>query len=124
MGQELSQDKTIFRGQTASFVITVTDEGGVRFDLTGSTLYMRIKQSVSDPDPAIVELLTGTGIVHRNQTASATVGQADIVVTSAQTKLLTNQNNVYDVWLVKPSGDKTPVVPVSKLTVLTPVTLL
>ena len=117
-----SQDVTIYRGQTASFVLTVTDDLGARFSLTGSTLYWRAKNKITDVTP-IVALLTGTGITHRVQ-SGMTLGQADILVTSVQTALFTAQDNVFDVWLVKPSGDKSPIVVVSKLTVLTPVTVL
>lgn len=118
-----AQPKTIYRRQTATFVLTVVDENGERFDLTGSTLYMRAKNKETDADPAIIALLTGTGITHRAQTG-ATLGQADIVMTSAQTALLAAQANVYDVWLQKPSSERSPIIPVSPLTVLTPVTNL
>ena len=118
-----AQDKTIYKGQTATFLLTVTDEDEERFNLDGSTLYFRIKLAVTAADPALVALETGSGIVHATQSGT-TLGQATITVPAASTAALTDINYVYDVWLEKVSGDKQPIVPVSKLTVSIPVTNL
>ncbi len=114
------QDKTIFRGQTATFVITVEDENGDRFNLDTHTLHFHVKNLVTDADPPIIDLSTGVGITHRSQ-VSPNVGVADIVMTSVQTALLIAQDNVFDSWLEKAGGDQSPIIPVSRLTVLTPV---
>lgn len=118
-----AQDKVLYRGQTARFVLTVVDEDGDRYDLTAATLYLRIKASVSDADPALIELATGTGITNKVQ-SGATLGQADVVITGAQMATLTGINYYYDVWLESAGGDVEPVIPVSRLTVPLPVTNL
>lgn len=116
------QDKTIYKGQTAKWVLKVLDEDGDPFDLTSTTLYLRVKASTSDADPALVALLTGSGITNQTQTGS-TIGWADVLMTPTQTNLLTALNYFYDAWS-DTAGDRAVIVPVSKFTVKVPVTNL
>lgn len=119
------QDKQIYKGQSATFRITVTDEDGERFDLTGSTLYFRVKLSVTAADPALITKASSTPAQITILTQSGdTLGQADIFLVPSDTTSLTAINYVYDVWLQKSGGEKQPVVPVSALVINLPVTNL
>ncbi len=119
------QDKQIYKGQSATFRITVTDEDGERFDLTGATLYFRVKLSVTAADPALIAKASTTPaqITILAQTGD-TLGQAEIYLVPSDTSALNAINYVYDVWLQKSGGEKQPVVPVSNLVINLPVTNL
>lgn len=125
----VQQDKQIYLGQTARFLITVVDRDGQRFDLGptdgpgNSILYLRVKKNLTDANPGIIALESGTGlgIIHLDQTQPLTKGQAEAVMSSAQTAALTNSPYKMDLWLAKTTGEKTPLMQVSQLIVATPV---
>lgn len=71
-------------GKSRTFLVTVVD-GGSRVDLTGKTLRFTAKLSREDPDPAMVDKSTGSGIVHLDQTQTATRGQAQITISGTDT---------------------------------------
>jgi hypothetical protein len=119
------QDKQIYKGQSATFRITITDEDGERYDLTGATLYFRVKVSVTTADPALITKVSSTPAQITILAQSGdTVGQAEIYLLPADTTALTAINYVYDVWILKATGEKEPVVPVSALVINLPVTNL
>lgn len=116
----IQQDRQIYRGQTAAFVITVTEDKE-RFNLSGHTLFLHVKNKIDDVGFLLI-LQTGSGITHRDQTVeSPTEGQADAIMTSGQTATFSELDNIFDLWLEKSGGDKEPIVPPSKLIVNTPV---
>lgn len=109
--------RPFYKGANRTFVVTFTSPDLVttlnpegRVDLTGATVYYTWKRFAGDSNPALLALLTGTGIVHRTQSGD-TLGQADISVLYTDTDPLMADEYHRDVWVVLPGDDRKIVLP-------------
>lgn len=75
---------TVYQGDTANFLLTVTDDAGQPFDLTAATsIEVRVKKTAGAPDPALIAKDLGNGVTLLNQSTSK--GQASIALGTADT---------------------------------------
>jgi hypothetical protein len=92
------------------------DDLDARTDLTDVTIYVRIKQLITDADgDAIWNAETGDGVTNRDQTG-ATIGKARIVFPKSLTLTLDEGRYVWDVWAEDALGPQ-PVIDPSPLRV-------
>lgn len=73
----------IFRGNQVTYRITVTDDADARVNLTAYGIECEAKAELGGADPAAIACSIGDGITLLTQ-SGATLGQADIVITSAK----------------------------------------
>ncbi len=107
------QDISFIRGETKTLRVTITDEDGELLNLTGSTVYFRLKQKITDADPAIILKDSGTPTdieILLPQTTLTNTGRADIKLVPSDTSGLTPGKYVYDVWIALASGAEHTVV--------------
>lgn len=118
---------SMIRGDTLTLRLTVTDDDSELFDLTGSTLHFRVKQKVTDADPALIikssALATEIEIL-LPQTDITKKGRADIKLGPSDTDSLTPGNYVYDVWIVLSTGAEHVVIKPSRFRIEQAVTEL
>ena len=101
---------TWYRGETRSLVLTVTVDGSA-VDLSGVTeIEYQLKAAAGDPDPALISLSIGDGIVLRAQ-SGATLGQADITISSTMADALAPGVYVEEVVAVFPGDIRKYVIP-------------
>jgi len=102
----------IYKGNAFTLPVTVTDEDGLAFNLTGYTMKMSVKENYADTDAnAKIGPLTAT-------VTTPTSGIGTFTITTAHTANLENRSYVYDVELVKSEtvGEVTTIT--ERLTVL------
>lgn len=92
--------ETWYRGETIQKLLTVATDGELR-DLTSAGLELEVKALPGNADPALISLAIGSGIELRSQ-SGATLGQADITITSAQVDGLAPGVYWYDVVAILP----------------------
>lgn len=80
---DLNGPISIYRGNSATLRLTVTDDEDARIDLTTYTIELQIKAARGAADPALVEKTLLDGITLLDQTEEDTIGQADIAITIA-----------------------------------------
>lgn len=74
----------VFQGDTASYLLTVTDDTGAPYDLRLATaIEVRVKPSDGAPDPPTILLSLGAGVTLLDQVASK--GKAAVTMGSADT---------------------------------------
>lgn len=77
---------TVYRGDDAAYLLTVTDDAGARADLrTCSAIECQVKTRVGAADPPAIATALGSGIDPLDQDLPATRGQALITFTGAAT---------------------------------------
>lgn len=97
-----SSPKIWKRGETQELVLTVFGADGLARDLTTAlAIEYQVKTAPGAPDPAPIALELGTGITLRPQTGM-TLGQADVVVSSALTDALAPGTYYEEAVLVLP----------------------
>lgn len=107
-----TQDKTILRGTSKTYRLTVIDDNGDRVDLTGATVYFTVRTALGAAPASIAK--TSANVLEieiLNQAVPATKGQADIFIAPSDTAsppLLGKL--IYDVWVVLVSGKRYCVV--------------
>lgn len=105
------QDKALFRGTSKTYRLTVVDADEARVDLTGATVYFRVKLKLEDASPVIQKASTTPAqITLLDQTVAATKGQADIFISPSDTSGLASGSYRYDVWVQLASGKRYAVV--------------
>ncbi len=104
------QDVQIIRGVSKTFRLTVTDDASDRVDLTGSTVYFRVKQTIDDATTEIAKSSAIPAEVTLLAQSGSTLGQADIFLQPGDTSALPVGKHVYDVWLELSSGKRHAVV--------------
>lgn len=120
-------DQRIVRGETHRLRLTVRDQDRQPVDLTGATIYARVRAvvpgyPVSYVAPAI-QLVSPTGIEIAAQTGD-TLGQATITFAPADTGALSPGEYAWDAWVVTAGGDRHAVVAPSRFTVIDRVTAI
>lgn len=61
---------SIVRGQTYTETVTSLGADGLPEDLTGALIEVEVKRFIDDPDPALIHLSVGAGVVILNQVAN------------------------------------------------------
>jgi hypothetical protein len=90
------------RGETRELVLTVFGADNELRDLGAAlAIEYQVKAAPGAPDPALISLAIGSGITLRAQ-SGATLGQADIAVSSAATDALTPGTYYEEAVLVLP----------------------
>ena len=87
---DLAGSMSVLRGDSLTYVLTVTDAAGAAIDLTGYAVELQIKEAIGDPDPPLISKAIASGIVLQTQ-SGATKGKATITITSADTDLAARQ---------------------------------
>lgn len=105
-------DLRLIRGQTKTYRVVVTDINGDALDLTGTTLYFRVKAALTDTAYVIDK---DSGVVGEidfllPQSDAEKTGRADVKLVHNDSKALTPGVYLYDVWIMLTSGDLHPVV--------------
>lgn len=105
-------DLRIIRGQTKTYRVVVTDENGDLVDLTGSTLYFRVKKLIADATYVIDKDSDTAGEIDflLPQSGNDNKGRADVKLVHNDTKSLDPGVYTYDVWIELVSGELHPVV--------------
>ena len=76
----------VYQGDDLALCLTVTDDDGVRVDLTTlDAIEVEVKSAPGAADPALIHKDLTDGVTPRDQTADATKGQADVVILSVNT---------------------------------------
>lgn len=99
----------VYQGDTADFLLTVTDDAGGRIDLSSATIELQVKAEVNDPDPPLISKSVGAGWTLLDQTAPLTKGQATCSLTTPETSI-TAKRYMLDVVVVV-AGQRAHVVP-------------
>lgn len=73
----------VYRGDSATYLLTVVDDKDKRVNLTGATIELQIARSLGAA-LKLVSLAVGTGITLLDQSAADTKGQATCEITSEQ----------------------------------------
>lgn len=102
------QDLLLIRGVDKTLRVTVSDEDGDAVDLTGATVYFRVKVDISDASAVIEKVSTDVAEIEIN--ADPTTGLADIYLIPGDTSSLTLVPHVYDVWVTLANGKSYAVV--------------
>lgn len=91
------QNLRMRRGDTPTFLLTVTDRAGAAFDITNYTIWLTAKNSPDDPDPGVFQLTTTLGdIVITNGPG----GLAEITPPATATSAFTTDRTLfYDVQI-------------------------
>ncbi len=76
----------IYRGDDASFTLTVFDAAGAPTSITGDAIEVEVKVSQNGPDPALIRKTVGDGVTLLAQ-AGATLGQATVAFLGTDTDL-------------------------------------
>lgn len=77
----------LFKGDSATYRLTVTDDEDEPIDITGATIELQVKTAIGGADPAAISKSVGSGITILAQDDDDTLGQADIAVSSADSTL-------------------------------------
>lgn len=96
----------LVRGTTKTFELTVLDDAGGAFDLTGASLWFTVKKTIKDVDFVVQKRSTDPSEI---AITSAKEGKASIYLLPADTNLLDVREYVFDVWVVVvPTPPATP----------------
>jgi len=106
------QSHTVYKGESKTLLLTISDSDGVRLDITGFTIEFQVKLKDGDADPPLISKSVGSGITILTQ-SGGTLGQATVKIDSADTTGLTAQKHRYDVIVIDLVGDRQVVVPPS-----------
>lgn len=108
--------ETWYRGETIDKVLTVATDGELR-DLSVATgIELQVKSAPDADDPPLISLAIGYGITLRAQ-SGATLGQADVTISSAQVDALAPGVYYYDVAVDFPGPERKYVVKPTKVIV-------
>jgi hypothetical protein len=111
----------VIRGTSLTLNLTVVDASSNPVNLTGCSIYMTVKSSLSD----ITNLFQKSTQNGSQITITApTAGQAQIYLLPSDTQTLDIRDYYFDVWVVLVSGARYAVIPPSTFTVQAGVTFL
>lgn len=98
------------RGTSKTIMLTITDEDGEAFDITGGRLVLSVKQEVSDGVHALI--VKTTDDLEEAVIADPRAGEVEIYIKPGDTQnLIPDAEYFFDVWLVLPSEERFNVVP-------------
>lgn len=107
------QDLYVIRGVNKTLRVTVSDEDGDEVNLTGATVYFRVKLTI-DAASALIDKDSGTPSEITILDQSTYPGVAEIYLVPADTSGLTITPHVYDVWVQLATGKRYAVVEPAK----------
>jgi flavoprotein len=111
MSLENKLDLYFKKGQSKTYLVTVTDELGARVDLTGGVAKMTIKDNLTSPTVTIAKSSTVvTEIVILSQVVETTKGQFEVYFVPSDTTSVAPGEYKYDVWVQLASGKRYPVI--------------
>ncbi len=113
----------VVRGATQTYTVTVTDEAGKIFDLTGSRLVFSVKGDVSDRTVLVLKTTDGVSPGITYPSSNPRLGVAKVTLLPADTEKLPEGDYVYDFWAQLPTGERYVLVRPSLLRVLPRVTV-
>jgi len=87
----------LVRGASKTLELTVLDEAGDAFDLSGCTLWFTVKKAAADQQPVVQKKSDDVAEI---QIVDAREGRADIYLLPADTFSLPAREYVFDVWVV------------------------
>lgn len=91
-------DIETYRGDDLKLVVSFAQEDGTVYDLTGATLFLTIKKSISDTDAEAIYRDTITSF------DDPTSGSQDIVIPNTTTDNFVITSYVYDIQLKESDG--------------------
>jgi len=93
---------SLVRGESARYLVTITDEDGVPVDLTGATIYWRVKAMATDADPALIAKSSAdvAEIAILDQTDDELLGKLELYLVPADTASLTPGSFVFELRAV------------------------
>lgn len=93
---------SLVRGESARYLVTITDEDDEPEDLTGATIYWRVKAAASDADPALIAKSSADAseIDILDQTDPDLLGQCEVYLVPADTAGLTPGSFVFELRVV------------------------
>lgn len=102
MAVPVTQSQSVLRGETRGWLVTVTDENDARIDLNGvDEIEFQVKKRMGRGDPPLVfKSIAMGGITVLDQSAPATKGQFELLLTVNDTKNLPAARYRYDVVIV------------------------
>ena len=88
---------SMYRGDTKSINLTVTDDDGVAVDLTGAEVWLTLKSAVTEADP---------GVLQKKVTSHTTPleGKTSITIDPADTDSVSPDDYLYDIQLKQAAG--------------------
>lgn len=110
------QPLVITNGESKTWRLSVVDENGVAFDLTGSTVTITVKANVSDKTALLTKDSTNPNNIEILDQVSNT-GKADVKFVPADTSSLSVGRYKYDVWVTFPDLNEQQVVKTNDFTV-------
>jgi len=88
---------SMYRGDTKTINLTITDEDGGAVNLTGAEVWLTVKAAVADPDPGILQKKVTTHVLPLEGKTSVTIDPAD-------TDSVAPADYLYDVQLKQSGG--------------------
>lgn len=99
------------KGQSKTYLVTVTDENGDRVDLTSGVAKMTVKDKLTLPTVTIEKSSANPAqALILNQASPATKGQFEVYFVPSDTNTITAGEYKYDVWVQLASGKRYPVI--------------
>ena len=92
---------TLVRGTTKTIALTVLDEAGDAFDLTGATIWFTMKKVIAD-EAFVVQKKSDVSTEIAIMVAKE--GTCEIYLLPADTQLLDVREYVFDIWVVTAAG--------------------
>lgn len=110
----------VYQGSSVTLTLTVANEDGSHFDLTGARVLFTVKASAEAREPLIQKSSTVTA------STAARTGLASILLVPADTRALAPGKYVFDVWVILPGdgGARLVVIPPSDFEVVRGITML
>ena len=113
-------DLEVAQGEDRTLKLSVTDDAGDPFDLTGSTIFFTVRTS---PKGAAL-ISKSSAVASEILITDASGGLADIFLTDEDTGGLAVRDHVYDVFVQQADNSRNQVIDVSKLKIKARVTKL
>jgi hypothetical protein len=111
----------MYRGTSKTFILEITDEEGAVVNLTGSTIYFTVKDSIDAVNPLIQKKSSDALQIDIYDPVG---GKAKIYLDPADTQALALKPRIFDVWVVLTSGKRYVVIPPSDFVLKPSVTVI
>lgn len=118
MGTPTPQTVTVYKGQTKTWRVPVSDEDGAAVNLTTvDEIEFQVKRRAGNADPPLISKSLGDGVTVLDQTDPDTLGSFEIRLEASDTSGMDEGVYRYDVVLIAGS-DRQYIVPSSKFNLL------
>jgi hypothetical protein len=110
----------LYRGDTRTIRVTITDDAGAPIDISGHSLWLTLKTSITDPDASAI--LQVSALMPAGGDSASGIGY--LTLSSADTDGLTPGKYPYDIQWVQPGSPPiVKTVDAGKLKVMPDVTI-